>query len=98
MNSGKRKVVGSILLVFVFFICLAWWQLWSVRFAESTLRKLAPGMTQAEVYGVLGAATETNQAAGPSGPETWWIYERPPVCIRCVVVEFDNRGQFIQYV
>jgi uncharacterized membrane protein YwzB len=94
MMSRKLKFISVALLTVVVFICLAWWWLWSIPFSQTTLKKLAPGMTEAQVVSILGSAGQTNQA---SNNEIWWIYDHP-ISIRAVIVMFDASGHLKEYV
>lgn len=75
MTSRKLKVIGSVLLTAVLLIWFAWCWVWSIPVSVSTLKKLTPGMSQAQVYAILGPATQTNQA---SNAEIWWTYQHFP--------------------
>lgn len=86
------KIFGRVLLALALFAGVAWWWLFTIPIAQATLQRLSPGMTQAQVYSVLGAANQTNF----SGGETLWIYSRKP-CVVALLVRFDYSG-FKEYV
>ncbi len=74
--------------------CFAYWWLFTIPFSQGTLQKLAPGMTQAQVHAILGAANQTNDLGKV---ETWWLYShRPSVRHLCVI--FDSAGNYQRHV
>ena len=86
------KTLGWVFLALALFAGFAWWWLFTIPVSHTALQRLSPGMTQAQVYSVLGAANQTNV----SGGETLWIYSRKP-CVVALLVRFDYSG-FKEYV
>jgi hypothetical protein len=96
---ARAKRISFVLLAIVLIICFAWWSLWSGPFSKTTLKKLSPGMSEAQVHDILGTALQTNRAAGSGGPEIWWIYQhRYFPSFAALIVEFDKSGHLITYV
>jgi SmpA / OmlA family len=73
----------------VLFVGIAWWWLWCVPFSEATIQKVVPGMSESQVFSVLGTAGQTNRTGGG---ETLWIYSHKP-SIRCLMVTFDESNR-----
>jgi len=69
------------------FAGFAWWWLFTIPVSTATLQRLTPGMTQAQVHSILGAANQTNLVAG----ETYWIYSHKP-SVAYLLVRFDYSG------
>ena len=87
------KILGAISLLILLLAASAWW-LFTIPFSQTTLRKLRPGMSQTQVYAILGPANQTNQLGSV---ETWWLYShRPSVAYLCVV--FDSAGRYKEHV
>jgi hypothetical protein len=93
MNFRISKIGGCVILGISLLAATAWWWLFTIPFPQSTLQKLTPGMSQAQVYSLLGPATETNQVRD----EALWIYSHSP-CVRYLLIEFDSTGKYKSHV
>ena len=72
------------LVLLVGFVC--WWLL-TVPVSHSTLQRLSPGMTQSQVYAILGPPNETNASSG----DLLWFYSRKS-SIMNLMIRFDTNG------
>ncbi len=96
MKSRANRIT-FVLLTIVLFVCFAGWTLFTIPFSESTLKKLSPGMTEAQVRDILGVPNDT--AKGPHAGGTCWIYQhRYFWSFRALLVDFDEGGKLIEYV
>ena len=94
MTPRALKIAATVLGAMVLFICVTWWWLFSIPFSQSTLNKLTPGMSQAQVLSILGPPTQKgNLAHGGS----LWCYQHCPSFV-VLDVEFDVGGRFVSYV
>jgi outer membrane protein assembly factor BamE (lipoprotein component of BamABCDE complex) len=94
MISRTTNIVACIFTAIVAIAAFGVWWLYTIPFSKSTLRRLGPGMTQAQVYAVLGRASQTNQLGTN---ETWWIYSRRPSLVHLCVI-FDSTGSYKSHV
>jgi hypothetical protein len=76
------------------FAAIAYWWLFTIPFSQTTLQKLTPGMSQAQVYAILGPANETNRL---SRVETWWSYSHRPSAVHLIVI-LDSTGKYKSHV
>jgi len=76
------KILGAIFLLILLLAASAWW-LFTIPFSKTTLRKLTPGMSQAQVLAILGPANQTNQLGSV---ETLWLYSHRPSAVHLIVI------------
>ena len=93
MNFSISKIGVCVILGISVLAATAYWWLFTIPFSQSTLQKLTPGMSQAQVYSLLGPATETNYVRD----EALWIYSHSP-CVRYLLIEFDSTGKYKRHV
>ncbi len=88
------KITGCLVLAILLVGSVVWWWLFTIPFSQSTLQRLTPGMSQAQVFNILGPANQTNYLGSD---ETWWIYSHRP-SVACLLVVFDSSGKYKRHV
>ena len=94
MISKLFKIVGCLVFAILLLGAFAWWWLFTIPFSQSTLQKLTPGISQAQVLKILGPANQTNHLGSD---ETWWIYSHRP-SVAYLLVVFDSDGKYKRHV